>query len=105
MLVKVGESYEPVFKLEDLRDHMSPEIFEAVESLVQVPISEAEDSAEEYKEMYKDEEKVSDSRYQIINQGIQSLVAMREELKGYQRFNRSQLVDKLNNIIGELENY
>lgn len=105
MLVKIGDSHEPVFRLEDLRDHMSPEIFEAVEALMQQPIEEAQEGMEEYKEMYKEEEKVSDSRYQIINTGIQSLSKMREDLKNYQRFNRNQLIDRINNIIGELENY
>ena len=105
MVIKVGDTYEPVFKLDDLERHMDRDIFEAVQQLAQVEIDDAREDAEMYKEKYEVEERICDERFQIISEGIQSLVALREELKSLQRFNRNQLITRLNDIIGELERY
>lgn len=105
MVIKVGDTYEPVFKLEDLERHMDRDIFDAVQQLAQIEIDSAKEDAEMYKEKYEVEERICDERFQIISEGIRDLVSLREDLKSLQRFNRNQLIDRLNDIIGELERY
>lgn len=105
MVIKVGDTYEPVFKLEDLERFMDRDLYDAVVALAEIQIADARNDAEEYKELFETEERISDDRFQIINNGIMSLVNLREDLKSLKRFNRNQIIGILNNIIGELENY
>ncbi len=105
MLIKIGDTYEPVFKLDDLERFMDREVFDAVVHFSEQAENDAQQTIHTFREMYKTEERIADERFQIINSTIQTVDRIRTDLKEGRRLNRNALLDTLNELMDNLTNY
>lgn len=105
MLVKVGEGYEPVFKMDDLERFMDRDIFDAVVHFKEQTEQDAQEKIDEYKDRYEVEERIADERYQIINSAIQVVSKINTDLKEGKRINRNNLIATLDKLMNNLTNY
>lgn len=91
--------------VEDFEQVMEYNDYKALEETVQAQIKEWEHNNADYKELYEYEERHSDSLYQQ-NIAVYSMIKdMKYYIQDAKRVDRNKMVNMLNEMLNQLDNY